>query len=117
MPSLIGEVNFVKFRSVRDSMATLQASKLCQNGAKLSHTAGSPGQWCQGHFRSRELPRAPTPTAFLGQYPATQDSAIMKSGRPPPPPTTPANVKHRRFIHMLLETSAVKIGVSDGVTH
>jgi hypothetical protein len=66
------------------------------------------------HLRSPRATRPVTPTAFLGPVPpATQESAMMKTGRHL---TTLANFMQRQFVYMMVKTTATVKGVADGAT-
>jgi hypothetical protein len=66
------------------------------------------------HLRSTRATRPAHTHRLPGACaPATQESAMMKSGRPP---TTSANFMQRQFVYMMLKTTATKKGVADGAT-
>jgi hypothetical protein len=82
-----------------------QASKLSQNGAKLTLCGSRPlpdscrfiGAMVPGRLRSTRATRPAHTRRLPGACaPATQESAVMKSGRPP---TTSANI-HATRLHI-----------------
>jgi hypothetical protein len=91
LPDLVGGVDLAKFRSIRDCMASLQAKKFSQNGAKLTlycscllpDSSRLTGAVVPRHIRNTQTTR-PAHTHHLpgACAPATQESAMMTSGRP-----------------------------------